>query len=702
MSPAPTQPNGADPVGRAARTAHLIVGVPRSGTSAVAQLLSDAGLSFGDPAHFLDTTVHKHNPNFFEMEWVNQVNNLAVEALGSLYSEDFLPVESDFADPALDKLRARIVDQVRAEFGDAPHIGIKDPRFCFTFPLWRELLEGMGYAVSAVLTLRSEAACRRSNLALEAKWADDRTWSRFYLQSLLGARHFTRDVPTVVIDYDALMADPPGYAAGLQLPGIDLAAATARLDPTLVHQRPATEEGDSLIARVQRDLRDGRLRADAYLDYRTVAALQVTELAPAGVRSCRAEVAAAHELIAELTRQRDAQRLHAEQLAEVVAAKQAAAEHHERHAAELERQRAGLQLHADQLGQAVAAKQAAAEHHEARAGELERVRAGLQQHAEQLGEVVSVKQAALDHHERAAAELERQRAGLQLHAEQLTAVVAAKQSAIEHHERTAAELERQRAGLQLHAEQLMAVVAAKQSAIEHHERTAAELERQRAGLQLHAEQLTAVVAAKQSAIEHHEGRLAEFARERAAQQATVERLTASVGAGERRLAELTEALAAAVADADRLRAQRAVLRAAVERVGGTRSWRWSAPLRRRTPAPLTEAGLRPVTAVRPIGANRWFGDGPTRFVVGWTPTAGRVRVELTLTSAVPGGRAGVYWDAGGPYDPTRRVDLGPVDGPTSLSADLDLTEPAFGFWLEPLDRAGEFEISRLRIFCVGR
>ena len=631
MTADPTQPNAADPVGRAARTAHLIVGVPRSGTSAVAQLLSDAGLHFGDPAHFLDTTVHKHNPNFFEFEWVNQVNNLAVEALGSLYSEDFLPVESDFADPALDKLRARIVDQVRAEFGDAPHIGIKDPRFCFTFPLWRELLEGMGYAVSAVVTLRSEAACRRSNVALEAKWADDRTWSRFYLQSLLGARYFTRDVPTVVIDYDALMAGPPAYAAGLHLPGIDLATATARLDPKLVHQRPATEEGNGLIARVQRDLRDGRLRADAYLDYRTVAALQVTELAPAGVRSCRAELAAAHDLIAELTRQRDAHRLHAEQLAEVVGAKQAAAEHHERTAAELERQRAALQQHADQLSE----------------------------------------------------------------------VVAVKQAAVEHHERTAVELERQRAALQQHADQLSEVVAVKQVAVEHHERTAVELERQRAALQQHAEQLTAVVAAKQAALDHHEGRAAELERQGAARQETVEQLTASVSAGERRVAELTAALAGAVADADRLRAQRAVLRAAAERVAGTRSWRWSAPLRRVAPAPLTEAGLRPVTAVRPIGANRWFGDGPTRFIIGWTPTAGRVRVEVTLSSTVPG-RAGVYWDAGGPYDPARRVDLGPVDGPTSLTVDLDLTEPAFGFWLEPLDRAGEFEISRLRIFCVGR
>ncbi len=566
------------------RTAHLIVGVPRSGTSAVAQLLSDGSIHFGDPAHFLDTAVHGHNPNFFEMEWVNQVNNLAVEAMGSVYSDDFLPVESDFDDAALDGLKVRIAEQVRAEFGDAPHIGLKDPRFCFTFPLWQRVLEGMGYAVSAVITLRSEAACRRSNVALEAKWADDRTWSRFYLQSLLGARHFTRGLPTVVIDYDRLMADPAGYAATLNLPGVNLAEATAKLDPALVHQRPASDDGDTLTARVQRALRDGTLPADAYLDYRTVAALQVTDLAPAMVRSCRVELAAAHELIAELTKQRDAHQLHAQQLTEVVAVKQAAVEHHDALAAELERQRAALRRHADQLAAAVEAKQTAAEQHE-----------------------------------RHATELERQRAALQQHADQLTADVAAKQSAVEHHVGHAAELERQRAALQLHAAQLTAAVAAKQAAADHHERRASELE------QRHADHV-----------------------------------------------------AAAALEADLLRAQRAVLTAAL---AAPRPWPF------RAPPTLTESQLRSVP--------------PARFVIGTAPMSGRVRVELAASSAAPT-RVGLYWDAGGPYDPAHRIDLGPVDGPASFASDVVLTEPAYGFWLEPVDGGPPFAISRLRIFCVGR
>ncbi len=603
------------------RTAHLILGLPRSGTSAVAQLLSDAGVHFGDPAHFLDTTVHKHNPNFFEMEWVNDANNRAVEILGSRYSDDFLPVEADFDDPALHDLKLRIGERLRAEFGDVPRIGIKDPRFCLTLPLWRPLLEAIGYGVSAVVTLRSAAACRRSNLALEGKWADDRTWSRFYLQSLLGARYFTRELQTTVVDYDALMADPVAYAAGLRLGGVDLAAATAKLDPALVHQRPA-DDGDGLPTRVQRAVRDGTLPATAYLDYRTVAALQTAELAPAGVRSCRVELAAAHELIAELTRQRDAQRLHAQQLTAEVAAKQDAAEHHQQSSAEWERQRNAVQLHADQLAGAVAAKQAAA-----------------------------------DHHERHAAELDRQLDAARRHAGQLSAEVAAKQAAVDHHAPLAAELERQRDGFRLHAEQLAEVVSVKQAALDHHERRARDLERERDELRGHVDRLATAVTATQASVDHFVGLLS----------ATT--------------ADAVARGAAAAAEADQLRAQRAVLadRARV----ASRRWPFG-----RAAAAVTEADLRPVT--------------PARLVVGCpSPMVGRVRVELAGVAS-SAGVARLYCDGGGPFDPARVVDLGPVDGESAVSAEVVLAEPAVGFWLDPVDPPATFAISRFRLFCVGR
>ena len=645
------------------RTAHLILGVPRSGTSAVAQLLSDAGVHFGDPAHFLDTAVHRHNPNFFEFAWVNELDNLAIEALGVAYSDDCLPTEADFCLPEHDVLRRRIAEGVAAEFGDAARIGLKDPRFCFTFPLWRRALEEMGYAVSAVITLRSEVACRRSNLALEAKWADDRLWSRFYLQSLLASRYFTRDVPTTVIDYDRLMADPAGYAAGLGerlgLPADAVAAATAKLDPRLVHQR-AGDAGDGLAARVQRSLRDGTLPATAYLDYRAVADLQggtyldhrrglePGAASPAPILlAVRLEMERMTAAMVDLNREADGLRLHAAQLGEVAAAKDKAVAHCQEFLADVERQRDALRVHADQLTAALA-----------------------------------VKQSALEHHERHAAEMERQRDGLALHADQLSAVVAAKQTALEHHERLAAELDRQRDGLRLHAEQLSEVAAIKQAALDHHERLAADLQRQRDGLALHAEQLTEVVSVKQAALDHHTRLLSGASAEVAELRRHVDGLSDTA-------ADLDRERSAARAETGRAEERLAVLAGVLDGVRRTRSWRWSAPLRRRAGAPLTEADLRPV--------------GPGRFVAGCLPMGGRVRVDVQLSEPVAG-PVRVSWDAGRGFDAERQADLTPGGDPRSFVADLNVADPAHGFRLDvPPGSAGEaVGISRARIFCVGR
>ncbi len=472
--------------------------------------------------------------------------------------------------------------------------------------------------------MRSGAACRRSNLALEGKWADDRTWSRFHLQSLLGARYFTRDVPTTVVDYDALMADPAGYAAGLHVAGLDLAAATARLDPALVHQRPRRTTATAWPARVQRALRDGTLPATAYLDYRTVAALQTVELAPAGVRSCRVELAAAHELIAELTRQRDAQRLHAEQLTAEVAAKQAAADHHQRSAAEWERQRNGLQVHADQLGEVVAAKQAAA-----------------------------------DHHERHAAELDRQLDAARQHAGQLSAEVAAKQAAVDHHAPLAAELERQRDGFRLHAEQLAEVVSVKQAALDHHERRARDLERERDELRGHVDRLAAAVTATQASVDNFVGLLS---------------------------ATTAEAVArgtAAAAEADRLRAQRAVLADAGR--GGPPAAVAVRPGRGRD-----HRGRAPPGHARPVGGRLSPADGRPG-----AGRAGRVRVGRRAwpgCTATPAGRSTrPGWST-----------WGRSTAASSTSAEVELAGPALGFWLDPVDPPATFAISRFRLFCVGR
>jgi hypothetical protein len=78
------------------KTAFLILGAQRSGTSVTSHMLSKFQISFGNPNHFLQD---QHNPIFFELKWVNHYNNRLINSLGYQYTDFFLPLEADYNNP---------------------------------------------------------------------------------------------------------------------------------------------------------------------------------------------------------------------------------------------------------------------------------------------------------------------------------------------------------------------------------------------------------------------------------------------------------------------------------------------------------------------------------------------------------------------------------------------------------------------------
>ena len=241
----------------------LIIGLPRSGTSSISQFLDHLGVYFGDPSHFLDAKKLTHNPMFYELQWVNDINDLVIKALSrpNAKVEDFLPIESDFQRAEIASLRDSLQKQFREEFGDRANVGVKDPRICFTFPLWRAVLTEMGFAVRTVLTLRSSSAILKSNLDLTPVKLS--RWQRFHVRHLLALRYFTRDVPVCHFDYDLFMRQPLVYgkekAAELGLAIPDPAEATRHLSSKHYHHQPdEAGTGDPWVDKIDSDLRAAR------------------------------------------------------------------------------------------------------------------------------------------------------------------------------------------------------------------------------------------------------------------------------------------------------------------------------------------------------------------------------------------------------------------------------------------------------------
>jgi hypothetical protein len=263
------------------KTFILIVGIQRSGTSTVAQFLDHLGVYFGDPSHFIDPTKHTHNPIFYELQWIIDFNERVLATWDLRHADYVLPIESEFQRPEVTALRDSLKQQLLQEFGDRPLVGAKDPRLCFTFPLWREVLTEMGYAIKIIVTLRNPSAIMRSNRAMTPGRLS--RWQRFFARHQLAARYFFRDFPVCYFDYDLLMQDPEAYAqkkaAELGLPIPDPALATRHISRQEYHHQPDdTGTGDPWVDRIDLNLRAGTLDPNEYLTFRSISLLLTEEL----------------------------------------------------------------------------------------------------------------------------------------------------------------------------------------------------------------------------------------------------------------------------------------------------------------------------------------------------------------------------------------------------------------------------------------
>ncbi len=222
------------------KCAVLVVGAPRSGTSAVSQLLSDMGVYFGDPADFVDPTVHTHNPNFFELVALNELNAKLLLSIGYDYGHfDYFPGDSHF-EPAAEQRRAFEADArhiIRNLLNGKRLVGLKDPRFAFTLPFWTELLDREGYDVKCILTERTLPEIVASNQKVNGKSTAYNTRLALLSRGAAALNLDGRDA--TVVNFRELLESPQAVASRLAL-WIDRSALKvpehSGVDPGLRHE----------------------------------------------------------------------------------------------------------------------------------------------------------------------------------------------------------------------------------------------------------------------------------------------------------------------------------------------------------------------------------------------------------------------------------------------------------------------------------
>jgi len=221
----------------------VVIGMHRSGTSAITNAIRQLGCSIGDSADFASSSrwnVEGH----WEHQRLIELNELILEMHGGTW---FAPprLPGDWADR---RKALAMLPRLRSEFAEIyPQAGWvwKDPRTCLTLPIW---LRAWDPAPVAVMTFRHPLAVARSlaarngfslrhGLALWEIYNAEALWS-------------LRELPTAIHSYEHALEDPARFVAGLReglarhgvaLDGSTTAAAET-LKPSLRHNAPAADE----------------------------------------------------------------------------------------------------------------------------------------------------------------------------------------------------------------------------------------------------------------------------------------------------------------------------------------------------------------------------------------------------------------------------------------------------------------------------
>lgn len=219
------------------RTAILVLGMHRSGTSFCTSALAAAGVDVGTDHYAAD----RHNQRgYWELVEVNRTHEAILRAAGSRW-DDWR--RFSFPDAAAEAHgRQALRDAVARCFPNSRLFAIKDPRSCRIASLWRDVLESLGVVPKIVVPVRHPDEVAASLKARDGMPAEKGLL--LWMRHVLDALQQTRGLPTAVVHYAELLADPHaaieriGTRLSIRWPvggadlGMRLAAVT---DPALRH-----------------------------------------------------------------------------------------------------------------------------------------------------------------------------------------------------------------------------------------------------------------------------------------------------------------------------------------------------------------------------------------------------------------------------------------------------------------------------------
>ena len=178
------------------RKALLVLGMHRSGTSALAGVLVRLGI---EAPRTLMPPNDANPAGFWESEPIVAFHDRTLRERGTSWDAwTRVADEQTAGDAELSRL-------IEAEFAGASQFAVKDPRMCRLVPLWQRVLAAAQISPAIVLVTRGAADVCRS-LAMRDGIPEVFS-SLMWLRHVLDAEHTTRGLPRTIVAYDDLLTD---------------------------------------------------------------------------------------------------------------------------------------------------------------------------------------------------------------------------------------------------------------------------------------------------------------------------------------------------------------------------------------------------------------------------------------------------------------------------------------------------------------
>lgn len=182
----------------------VVLGMHRSGTSAITRSLAVLGIRLGD--RLLPPVEGDNDKGFWEDIDLHSLDIEMMKFLGTEWSHVAMINPGDVRRLQQQGFFLRAVELIRRKVSDSGNFGFKDPRVAKLMPFWREVFAHCDFEVTYVFAMRNPLSVARS-LGKRDGMASEQSYWAWFGHVITGLVHSAGST-CVMVDYDRMMHAP--------------------------------------------------------------------------------------------------------------------------------------------------------------------------------------------------------------------------------------------------------------------------------------------------------------------------------------------------------------------------------------------------------------------------------------------------------------------------------------------------------------